>query len=177
MEILTPQNIDKNNFNVFIRDLSESLNINLKHIIQDLPLNSKINNNIKNNKQKHKKKADIIREEQTKIRNKKNIENDYNKIEFLLDTIDLNNPFIILEKMKTDEGIEKLKFILLDKYWNNPNKKLYMKFIITLYYQLNNSDNNDFKELITTISNKLENYEIKSYMMKEIGYLLPPLNF
>ena len=35
MEFLLKQNIDKNNFNVFIRDLSSNLNTNLKHIIED----------------------------------------------------------------------------------------------------------------------------------------------
>ena len=35
MDILLKQDIDKNNFNVFIRDLSSSLNTNLKHIIED----------------------------------------------------------------------------------------------------------------------------------------------
>ena len=35
MEILTKNNIDKQNFSLFIRDLSETLNTNLKHTIED----------------------------------------------------------------------------------------------------------------------------------------------
>ena len=35
MDTLSKQTIDKNNFNVFIRDLSSTLNTNLKHIIED----------------------------------------------------------------------------------------------------------------------------------------------
>ena len=41
MDILLKQDIDKNNFNVFIRDLSSSLNTNLKHIIEDTLKNDK----------------------------------------------------------------------------------------------------------------------------------------
>ena len=35
MEFLLKQKIDKNNFNIFIRDLSYNLNKNLKHIIEN----------------------------------------------------------------------------------------------------------------------------------------------
>ena len=52
-----------------------------------------------------------------------------------------------------------------------------MNYIISLYYQLKDIDNNDFKDLLDNIGNKLEKYEYKLYMMKELGYLLPPLNF
>ena len=46
MEYLLKQNIDKNNFNVFIRDLSSNLNTNLKHIIEDTISNKQqLNNN------------------------------------------------------------------------------------------------------------------------------------
>ena len=58
--LLLKQNIDKNNFNVFIRDLSTTLNTNLKHIIEDniinIPKNNKNNYNKNNKKQIIKKK-------------------------------------------------------------------------------------------------------------------------
>ena len=71
MEFLLKQNIDKNNFNVFIRDLSSNLNTNLKHIIEDTISNKQPNKVNKNNKKSKKpvmKKADIIRAEVKSIR-------------------------------------------------------------------------------------------------------------
>ena len=78
MNFLQKNNLDKQNFNLFIRDLSQTLNSNLKHIIEDtINDDKKINDNNKNNKNKknkkkpQKKKADIIREQQNEIRKKK----------------------------------------------------------------------------------------------------------
>ena len=66
MDFLLKQNIDKTNFNVFIRDLSSSLNTNLKHIIEDT-IKVSLQDNTKYTKKKGKKpvvkKADIIRAE------------------------------------------------------------------------------------------------------------------
>ena len=56
-------------------------------------------------------------------------------------------------------------------------KNKYMKFIITLYFNLKDNYNKEYKELIEKIGSKLDNYEYKLYMMKELGHLLPPLNF
>jgi len=59
MEFLLKQKIDKNNFNIFIRDLSYNLNNNLKHIIEDTinhEYESINKNKNKNNKKKKKKK-------------------------------------------------------------------------------------------------------------------------
>ena len=36
METVFWQDLNSNNFNVFIRDLSSSMNINLKHMVEDL---------------------------------------------------------------------------------------------------------------------------------------------
>ena len=67
MEYLLKQNIDKNNFNIFIRDLSSNLNTNLKHIIEDTISNKQqLNNNNKKSKKSILKKADIIRAEVNK---------------------------------------------------------------------------------------------------------------
>ena len=54
MEFLLKQNIDKNNFNVFIRDLSSNLNTNLKHIIEDTISNKQPNKVNKNHKKSKK---------------------------------------------------------------------------------------------------------------------------
>ena len=76
MDLLQWQQTDKNQFAVFIRDLSINLN-NVKHMIEDT---SKQIDNVKPCKHKKgkkvvKKKKDIIIEQQTKLRLEKNIKN------------------------------------------------------------------------------------------------------
>ena len=177
MEYLLKQNIDKNNFNIFIRDLSSNLNTNLKHIIEDTISNKQqLNNNNKKSKKSILKKADIIRAEVNKKNADKIINNDLNRLEFLFNNKDINNPFKSLDKLKSKEGIDNMKYMLLEYYWNN-HKKNHMNYIISLYYQLKDINNNNFKDLLNNIGSKLEKYEYKLYMMKELGYLLPPLNF
>lgn len=174
MDILSKQTIDKNNFNVFIRDLSSTLNTNLKHVIEDTLKNEPKQNN--KGKKKVVKKADLIRAEVTKKRNEEKIKNDLCKVQFLFDNKEIDNPYKSLKKLQSNEGVEKMKYLLLEYYWNN-HKKDHMDFIISLYYGLKNTKNNDFKTLLESIGKKLEKYEYKLYMMKELGHLLPPLNF
>jgi len=182
--LLLKQNIDKNNFNVFIRDLSVTLNSNLKHIIEDTITNTPDNNKHKNNKHKNNKqkkqvikKKDLIIAENLKKNALIKIKDDLLKVDFLFDNKDINYPFNSIKLLKSKEGIEKMKYLLLDFYWNHKDKKQFMNYIISLYYQLKDTENNDYKDLIITIGDKLQKYEYKLYMMKELGYLLPPLNF
>ena len=79
MDFLLKQNIDKNKFNVFIRDLSSNLNTNLKHIIEDTVEDTvKVSRqgDMKNRPRKGKKpvmkKADIIRAEVLKKKQNQN---------------------------------------------------------------------------------------------------------
>ena len=179
MDILLKQDIDKNNFNVFIRDLSSSLNTNLKHIIEDtlkkdVPIKS---NNKKKGKKVVIKKKDLIIAEVTKKRAESMIKDDLLKVEFLFDNKDINDPFNSVKLLKSKEGIDKMKYLLLEFYWSNKERNKYMNYIISLYYQLKDVEKNDYKELVELIGNKLQKYEYKLYMMKELGYLLPPLNF
>ena len=177
--ILQKQNIDKNNFNIFIRDLSTSLNINLKYIIEDILNEENMNKKVVHKKGKKPvlKKKDIIIAEQNKKRELIKIKDDLDKIEFLFGNKDINNPFKTIKILKTNEGIIKIKYLFLENYWNHKERNKYMNYIISLYYQLKDTDNNEYKELIELIGNKLTKYEYKLYMMKELGYLLPPLNF
>jgi superfamily II RNA helicase len=177
MDILSKQIIDKNNFNVFIRDLSSSLNTNLKHIIEDT-LNEPVKSIHKGKKGKKPvvKKADLIRAEVTKKRNQEKINNDLSKVQFLFDNKENDKPYKSLTKLHSNEGIEKMKYLLLEYYWTN-HKKDHMDFIISLYYGLKETENNEYKNLLESIGEKLEQYEYKLYMMKELGHLLPPLNF
>ena len=114
MDFLLKQNIDKNNFNVFIRDLSSNLNTNLKHIIEDTIFNKQSDKNHKKGKKPVMKKADIIRAEVNKKNKEKIINNDLNRLEFLFNNKDINNPFKSLDKLKSKEGIDKMKYMLLE---------------------------------------------------------------
>jgi len=179
MDILLKQDIDKNNFNVFIRDLSSSLNTNLKHIIEDtlkkdVSVKSK---HLNKGKKVVIKKKDLIMAEVTKKRAEIKIKDDLQKVEFLFDNKDINDPFNSVKLLKSKEGVDKMKYLLLEFYWSNKERNKYMNYIISLYYQLKDVKNNDYKELVELIGTKLQKYEYKLYMMKELGYLLPPLNF
>ena len=55
--------------------------------------------------------------------------NDYDKIKFMKNSIDLDKPFKNFNNLKTIEGITKYKCILLDNYWRHEEKNKYMKFI------------------------------------------------
>ena len=54
------------------------------------------------------------------------------------------------ENLQTGEGIQKFKCILLNDYWNHEEKNKYMKYIMTLYFNLKDNDikDNEYKTLI-----------------------------
>ena len=81
MDTLHWSNLDKNNFSVFIRDLSKNLT-NVKHLIEDsFKEESKPTKNFhkQRNKKVVKKKKDIIIEQQTKVRLEKQMKEAKNK--------------------------------------------------------------------------------------------------
>ena len=84
MDYLYWQNIDYSQFNVFIRDLSEQLNSNVKNIIED-SFNDIKKKNIKPNKKP--KKKDLIIIEQTKKREERNFNDDLNKIKYFIEAL------------------------------------------------------------------------------------------
>ena len=170
------QKIEKQDFSIFLRDLSETLNVNLKHMIEDNCKDDIVQKSNKKDYQKKKKKKivvkkkDLIIQEQNKKREKKMIEDDLNKIDFLFKTINFNEPFIPLKELKTKEGKLAWKVKLLEYFWNH--KKKYIHFIILIYYEIRESNH----PLLEKIQNIMMNYDTKLFMMKELGHLLPPLN-
>ena len=135
--------------------LSSSLNTNLKHIIEDTLKNvEKPVHKGKKGKKPVVKKADLIRAEVTKKRNQEKIDNDLNKVQFLFDNKEIDKPYKSLTKLQSIEGIEKMKYLLLEYYWNN-HKKDHMDFIISLYYGLKDTNNCDYKNLLESIGKKL----------------------
>ena len=74
---------------------------------------NKVNKNHKKGKKPVMKKADIIRAEVNKKNKEKVIKDDLNRLEFLFNNKDINNPFKSLDKLKSKEGIDKMKYMLL----------------------------------------------------------------
>ena len=174
METAFWQELDTNNFNVFIRDLSSSVNTNLKHMIEDL--DKEDSNTIKKDNKPNKfKKKDLIILEQNKKRYNQSIEEDKRTIEFLLKNINDDNPYLNFEKIKTDEGKKEYKFNLLERYW----KKKYVKHIFILYFHLKKEKDltEERNELLIKINKVLNKYDSKLFMFSDLGDLLPPLNF
>ena len=162
--------MDINHFNNFIRDLSLKLNLNLKHLIENI--DNKNNKNNKNNKKKLNKKEIIIRENNERLY-KNRIEDDEKKINYLLKNLNDNNKYNPISNLITIEGKSKYLLKLLELLWENKNK--YLNDIIYLYLYL--KDDNKDHDIINKIRIKLKDLNYKEYLMKECGNMLPPLNY
>ena len=114
MDILTKQNIEKQELSIFLRDLSADVNINLKHMIEDMyKKDEKVSVKKKCKKGKGTppmKKKDIIIQQQNEKRKIRDIEDDINRIDYFLNIIDKNDPFI--DKRKNFVKKEKLSKIV-----------------------------------------------------------------
>ena len=174
MDLLHWQQTDKNQFAVFIRDLTSNLN-NVKHMVEDTFKKPEKPKHGKKNKKQVKKKKDIIIEQQTKLRKEKNYKEDLSRIDYLINTLDKDNPYPVFQQMKTDEGLLQLKFRMLEILWSY--KKEYFPHVMNLYFQLvDKHTTTEQEELLSKIQSKLEDSEYKWYMMKNLSHLLPPLN-
>jgi superfamily II RNA helicase len=175
-KFLSKQTIEKQQFYIFVRDLASDVTTNIKHMIEDTCKEQP--KQVKHPKKKQKKvvlkKKDIIIQQQNEIRLKKNIQDDKQKITYLLKHVDPNHLFEPLSKLKSNKGKLHYKFLLLKKLWTK--KKEYMDTIILLYFHLKEESLTDeYQEIIDTIESKIANQPLKEYMMKEMGHLLPPL--
>ena len=176
---LQKQVIDKHDFLVFLRDLASNLNINLKHMIEDSVKGEGIKEDKKRKKDYHKgkkkviKKKDLIIQEQNKKRQILHYEDDQKKMKFLFEELDNDNPFESLKNIKTEEGKNDFKIQLLVHFWEN--KKQFMKYIIVLFFNL--KEMNSKHEIIDKVENLLDDYDYQLYMMKEMGHMLPPLDY
>lgn len=171
METVFWNTLNYDNFNLFIRDLSSSVNTNLKYMIEDINKTKPIP---KSNKKK--KKAEIIIEKQNKKRKKELLLKDEKTIDFLFHNLDKKDPYFGFDKIKTEEGKNNYKFMLLNKYYKNSK---YLNHTLNLYFHLKDvkTDNDKFIKIKEKIGSKLKDYDYKSFMLKELGNLLPPLNF
>ena len=179
---LTWQYINEVYFNNFIRDLSINHTSNINDIITDYKnksnkdkSNKNKSNKNKSNKnkanKKHKNKKEIIIENQEKLKEKETIQLDDEKITYFLKDINKKTIYQNISYIETKAGINKYKLELLKYFWNQPKKD--MNIILSLYFQINNTTD----KIIISIKNKLKGYNKFLYILKECGYLLPPLNF
>ena len=167
-------NIDTNNFILFIRDLSEGINTSIKNLVDDT-----VNVKLTNEKKKVKKKKDIIIEEQNKKRYTENIKIDLQKIDYLINDLDVNNIYKHLYNIKTDEGRIEYKCKILEKLYNSKKKNL--RLILSVFFQIYQEKKYIVKydKLIESIRTKItkQDYDFHLYMLKELGDTLPPLNY
>lgn len=181
MDILTRQNIEKQELSIFLRDLSADVNINLKHMIEDMHKKDE-NQNVRKRGKKGKdppmKKKDIIIQAQNEKRKIKEIEDDINRVDYFIKIVDKNQPFFHLNKLKSNEGKVKFKYELMKMLWNEDKKK-YMKYIIILFYELKEEDieTHDEDKLINKIEKTLKKCDEKDFMMEKMGNLLKPLDY
>lgn len=175
-------------FNVFIRDLSQGIKINLKWMIEDLSQHD-VPPVGKNNKPKKNivKKKDLIIQEQTKIRENKREQDDLQKLDFLFRNLTDDNIYDSFDILKTNKGKQTYKLKLLchfiSKQRHRDSGKDYMSHILNLYFNLKYGDNrtlldsDKYIKVSCKLDKKLAKYDYKTYMMKELSHLLPPLNF
>jgi len=183
MANLVWQNINNNDFNVFIRDLGENLNANVKHIIEDSIKDDNIEiEKCIHTKQKNKKiikKADKNKIEKKKKKKIKLENEDENKIKYYMNNLIIKDIYNNLKNIKSENGIINYKCQLLEKLWNNNKlRKKNMENIMGLYFELIDIEtlNIKNKQIIEKISKKLNDYDLKLYILKSMGHMLPPLN-
>ena len=167
-------NINSNNFILFIRDLSDKIETNIKNLIDDsLQINKK-----KSKKNSKPKKKDLIIQEQNIRRYNENIKLDLQRVNYLINDLDINNIYKHLYSIQTKEGKIEYKCYILEKLYTAKKKNL--KLILSIYFQIATEKyNKKYETLINSIEDKLQNdeYDFKLYMLKELGDILPPLNY
>ena len=167
-------NINSNNFILFIRDLSDKIETNIKNLIDD---SFKINNK-KSKKNSKPKKKDLIIQEQNLRRYNENIKLDLQRVNYLINDLDINNIYKHLYSIQTKEGKIEYKCCILEKLYTAKKKNL--KLILSIYFQIANEKyNKKYETLINSIEDKFQKdeYDFKLYMLKELGDILPPLNY
>jgi len=176
MKTLQKQEINKQDFAVFLRDLSSTLNVNLKHMIEDCIINKCTEDN-KKKKNYHKgkkivKKKDLIIQKQTEKKKKEQYQDDCKKLDFVFLKLDDKNPFENLTNLKTKEGEIDFLVRLLEHFWETKEK--HIDYIFILYFALKDRVTN---EIITKVGRLLNEYDYRLFMMKKMGHMLPPLDY
>ena len=152
-------NINSNNFILFIRDLSDKIETNIKNLIDDsLQINKK-----KSKKNSKPKKKDLIIQEQNIRRYNENIKLDLQRVNYLINDLDINNIYKHLYNIQTKEGKIEYKCCILEKLYTAKKKNL--KLILSIYFQIANEKyNKKYEKLINSIEYKFKKHEeVKIY--------------
>ena len=127
------ETVDREQFSVFIRDLSQSVNTNLKHMIEDSEKeNASAKPELSKNKKKVSKKQQIIMQNTQRL-HQKNVERDKQTITYLLDNFQPKTPYEGFIRLHTKEAKQEYKVRLLGLYWNHKHRKKYIHHIINLF--------------------------------------------
>ena len=177
--MLVYQTVDRNEIHIFTRDLSERVNVNLKHKIEDYDKQSQITIPKKKGKKgKQPKKKDLIIAEQTKKRYEKQRELDKQRIQGYMkrNEFSLSSMMSFLNLLITQEEKNHFQFLMLAQFWSQKPKP--MEKVLSLFFQLQGKTQNpDDVSLLSKIESKINGYEYNLYMLKHLGHQLPPLNY
>ena len=102
--MLSKQSIDKQQVSVFLRDLTSDFNINLKHIIEIL-LKQVEKSSLKLSQEKQ---VTLYHNTTTKYKEEIDIEDDKQKIDYLMDSFPTKELISKIVKLKTDEAKDAL---------------------------------------------------------------------
>jgi hypothetical protein len=174
MDRLEWETIDNQHFQVFLRDLSADVKLNLKHMIEDMTPRKSLSHSPHG--KKHVSKKDIIIQENNKRLHQKQVDKDKHTMEFLKAHIDDKDPYTQFEMLHTPEAKTSYKWNLLERYWKK--RKKYFHHVLILYYHLADTViPTEFKNMVTNIETLIDKYDVKGYMLEKLGDMLPPLNY
>ena len=162
-----------------IRDLSSNLT-NVKHLLEDYENSKKEEIDKKKEKGKKKllKKNIIIEQNKEK---KRTYKEDFKKIEYFIDHMDESGEKNPYDKIRISKLKKVFKNINLD-FWiiiGQIKRKKYLNHIMNLFFGsqiLIKHQMKKYRKIFEKIHKKLDDYEYRLYMMKELSHLLPPLN-
>lgn len=171
--------LDRNSFAVFLRDLCEGRDINLKHMIEDIDKKPCIDMNI--NKKKKMKKKDIIIMEQEKKRILKKLEDEKKMINYMIDTVNERTIYANLNNLTLSESklLYKCKLMKLFRDNMKSGDNSNNNDLFNIYYDLSNRYDEldeEYKKIVDKLKKTLSKYDTKSYMLEHLGHLMPPLN-
>ena len=109
--------VDRERFSVFIRDLSQSVNTNLKHMIEDSEKAIAQKPMIPKQQKKLSKKEQIILQNTQRLQ-KKYVERDIKTIDYLIQNFQPKTPYEGFGRLHTKEAKQEYKVGLLELYWN-----------------------------------------------------------
>jgi len=173
------ETVERNAFAVFLRDISQGVNINLRHMIEDM--DKPVKDNGEKKKVKKKKKKDIIIEAQEEKRRVKLLEDENKMVNYMVEHVNHENIYENLKKLKIGESKLYYKCELMKLFRKRMKKKdiEYNDDLFNLYFDLSNNYEKlaeGDRIVIDKLKKTLDKYNTKSYMLEYLGHLMPPLN-